>query len=328
MWGPRVRSRDGVWGPRVRSRERWPAAGAWRRSAARGRCPVGKARRPSPARARCPTGEEPRRNPARVRRVLGRTGRCRTRATGPRGSAGAGRWSPPRSRRGRRYGAAARVARPGGAVCRRVRSARRPPGATIRRSPDARRWAARPGSARRLVAGAETWGRRRCPRLRGPGRASGGSGATYLTYRTYSMGRTDWRCRTWGGRGSPGIPDCRPAAPPAARLPSAGPRVLAGWSGGAGRRAVGASWGVGGRGRGALPCSCTPRFLMTGPDLVHRPSFRVPPCPARTRPTRHAYPHGRSVIPARPSGRGRSTHACASLYGLMQGEREPVHDPA
>ncbi|MBB3079776.1 hypothetical protein FHS41_006309 [Streptomyces violarus] len=63
-------------------------------------------------------------------------------------------------------------------------------------------------------------------------------------------------------------------------------------------------WGVGGRRHAALPCSCTPRFLARA-AAFRAGRWRPARGPARNRPG-HTYPHGRSVIPARNSGRRRS----------------------
>lgn len=99
-----------------------------------------------------------------------------------------------------------------------------------------------------------------------------------------------------------------PAHPPSDRTPKRGrnavgpsPRLLRrrtsaappGSSGGT------AAWGAAVRGRVALPCSCTPRFLVPGPPFARMPDGVHPP------PTRHghevvpgnAYPQRRTAIP-------------------------------
>ncbi|GAA2554130.1 hypothetical protein GCM10010398_47260 [Streptomyces fimbriatus] len=87
-----------------------------------------------------------------------------------------------------------------------------------------------------------------------------------------------------------------------------------------------ASWDAGGGRRAALPCSCTPRFLVSGPFLTCGPvsSCQGPgtdasraqiPAPAARHP-------GPDLRPA-PLRR-----ACASLYGVSPPEREPVRGAA
>lgn len=103
-----------------------------------------------------------------------------------------------------------------------------------------------------------------------------------------------------------------------------------GWGRGAGRDGGrwgrGRAWGNGGAAR--FRAHAPPVSSCPGPcSYAGRRCVVRLPGPARTPPPRHAYPHGWSVIPARRTGRGRSTHACASLYGLIPGEREPVHAP-
>ncbi len=91
------------------------------------------------------------------------------------------------------------------------------------------------------------------------------------------------------------------------------------------------SWGVGGWRRDALPCSCTPRFVVAGPprDLPGCSTARgerpvramrdAPPVLGRhTRADRHP---SQAYAP----GRIHRFPACASLYGLNNLEREPVH---
>lgn len=242
--------------------------------------------------------------------------------TTPSGRGGAGTWSPRPSRWGRWYDEVARDARPGGAVCLRrgarrrawARLGRRRPGATIRRFPRARHHArdARPRSPARP----------RCPSRR---------------YRRPAMLRRPPALPTAVRPGSGRRPGAgaevrrrgrmRRSARPGRRAPAAGPWGGAGWPV-AGVWSAGVWWGAGGWGRGALPCSCTPRFLMSGPLLVRGPSLCGPSPRARrglVRPGTHTRTGGASSGAA--SGRGRSTHACASLYGLIPGEREPVRDP-
>lgn len=269
-------------------------------------CSTSRGRRP------CPPG------------LLGRTGGCRARGTAPSGWGGGGRWSPPRSRRGRSCGGAVLAGRPGGAKRRPLRSDRCSRGATARHCPGNRPWAARPGSGPRPEVAAGRWGRclpragragrgetaqgRRKARMRSRGdrgRASGGCRRTFGGRRQVSEGRrrasegrrrvSEGRRRASEGHASRG----RPAGHAGRRRPSAGTWVSVGSSGGVGRKRAGESPGVGGWGRAALPCSCTPRFLMSRARSRTR---AVVPCslprPGRTRPTRHAYPHGRVVIPA------------------------------
>lgn len=70
--------------------------------------------------------------------------------------------------------------------------------------------------------------------------------------------------------------------------------------------------------------------VLMHPPFPHVRAVRSCAGPRRSRrqgrrPSGHAYPHGRAGIPARRR-RGRTAlRACASLYGLFLGEREPVH---
>lgn len=76
-------------------------------------------------------------------------------------------------------------------------------------------------------------------------------------------------------------------------------------------------------GRGVRPCSCTPRFLMSGP--FGRARARVGVVGVEDgRPGTHTRTEGPA---SRRGGDGGRTalRACASLYGLLRADREPVH---
>ncbi len=93
--------------------------------------------------------------------------------------------------------------------------------------------------------------------------------------------------------------------------------------------AVGGWAGLGGvAGRGGIEARRA--SVLMHPPFPHVRAVRSCAGPRRSRrqkrrPSGHAYPHGRAGIPARRR-RGRpALRACASLYGLFLGEREPVH---
>jgi hypothetical protein len=120
-------------------------------------------------------------------------------------------------------------------------------------------------------------------------------------------------------RRSPARPARRlPGAPTARTVPSrARPRPPSA----AGPASVGSS-GVEESRRDVLRCSCTPRFLMSGPFGRARALVGV-----AGREDGRPGTHTRTEGPAsRRGGDGGRTalRACASLYGLFLGEREPV----
>lgn len=69
--------------------------------------------------------------------------------------------------------------------------------------------------------------------------------------------------------------------------------------------------------------------VLMHPPFPHVRAVRSCAGPRRSRrqqrrPSGHAYPHGRAGIPARRRRGQPALRACASLYGLFLGEREPV----
>jgi len=82
-----------------------------------------------------------------------------------------------------------------------------------------------------------------------------------------------------------------------------------------------AGTGVGEWGRAALPCSCTPRFLAPGPSPRTRAVVTVGRARRGLGRPGHAYPHGRTGIPARTCGRRRSGPPCVRVTLRVVGGR-------
>lgn len=189
---------------------------------------------------------------------------------------------------------------PGAAGARRRRSASRRVGSAGSGAGRSRRCPGRPADAVRPDRSPDAV---RSDRPRGP-RGAG--------LRPRETGPPPRRAASRGEAGSRGETGCSGAAgcSRAAERPgeaggprAAGSRGEAGCSGAAGSRGRTVPWdrgvrrGVGAGRRGALPCSCTPRFLGPGP-LLRRGPVMWSPAPARRGTIRpgHAYPHGRSPI--------------------------------
>lgn len=131
---------------------------------------------------------------------------------------------------------------------------------------------------------------------------------------------------THARRNAPGRPRPTGCHPWSCRtMPSGRPRARSG-----GARGVAECWDVGGTRHAALPCSCTPRFLVPGPLRQCAGRCRPARGPALSRPG-HTYPYGWSVIPARKSGRRRSAvrarHSTACSCANGNQSTSPGHLP-